>query len=57
MKKKDNRGGYREGAGRKLGVKFKEATVVMRVPVSLVAKVKALIAGSRKKQLSPRPVR
>lgn len=43
-----NHGGKRKGSGRKPGrfvntVK-KEATVVMRVPVSLIQKVKALIA-------------
>lgn len=41
MKKKENRGGARPGAGRP---KTKEDTVVIRVPVSLVPKIKAMIA-------------
>lgn len=40
MKKKENRGGTREGAGRP---KIKEDTVVIRVPKSLQEKVKDLI--------------
>lgn len=47
MKKKDNRGGARKGAGRKPGrfVKTvkKEKTVVMRIPLSKVEAVKKLI--------------
>lgn len=39
-KKKEKRGGYREGAGRP---KVKEDTVVIRVPVSKVDAVKKLI--------------
>lgn len=47
--KKENRGGPRKGAGRKPGkkafknVKKKEATKVMRIPISLVKKVEAMI--------------
>jgi hypothetical protein len=40
MSKKFKKGGKREGAGRP---KIKEDTVVMRVPKSLVGKVKSLI--------------
>lgn len=44
--KKENRGGKRPGAGRP---KTKEDTVVMRVPKSLVPKVKEMIAKHNKK--------
>jgi hypothetical protein len=50
MKKKENRGGARNGAGRKPGkkafinVEKKEATKVMRVPVGLVEAVQDLIS-------------
>lgn len=47
-KKKPQHGGAREGAGRKAGITFKEATVVMRVPVSLVRDIKKLISNSLK---------
>lgn len=46
MKKKDNRGGKRPGAGRP---KTKEDTVVIRVPKSLIQKVKEMIAKHKKK--------
>lgn len=46
MKKKTH-GGARNGAGRKP----KEPTVVRRVPLSVLAKVDALIAETRKKKL------
>lgn len=46
MKKgKENRGGARKGAGRP---KTKEDTVVMRVPKSLVPKVKSMIEKHRR---------
>jgi hypothetical protein len=45
MKSKPQRGGARKGAGRKLGVTFKEETKVMRIPVSKVAAVKKLISS------------
>lgn len=49
MKKKTSHGGPRKGAGRKPGkkafknVKKKEDTKVMRIPLSLVKKVEAMI--------------
>lgn len=43
MKKKTH-GGKRKGAGRPEGTTRKEPTVVMRVPVALVAAIKKLIA-------------
>jgi len=45
MKKTPPHGGARKGAGRP---KTKEDTVVMRIPVSLVNKVKSLISRVRK---------
>lgn len=45
MPKKKPHGGKRKGAGRKLGVKFKEPTVVMRIPLSKVEAVKKLISS------------
>jgi hypothetical protein len=42
--KKEKRGGKRKGAGRP---KTKEETKVMRIPLSLVAAVKALIAAKK----------
>ena len=42
----ENRGGKRKGAGRP---KTKEDTVVIRVPKSLVPKVKEMIIKHRKK--------
>lgn len=56
MKKKSTRGGAREGAGRKPGKKAfkntvkKEATKVIRIPLSLVPVVMKLI-----KQHTPSP--
>lgn len=47
-RKKDNRGGRREGAGRPV---TEEPTKVMRVPESLVPKVETLIAKHKKKKL------
>lgn len=46
-KKKENRGGARKGAGRP---KTKEDTVVIRVPKSLVPKIKELIKKHSPKQ-------
>jgi hypothetical protein len=46
-KKKDNRGGKREGAGRP---KTKEETKVRRIPVSLLPAVDDLIEDYRKSQ-------
>lgn len=46
MKKKDNRGGQREGAGRP---KTKEDTIVMRIPLSKIDQVKKLIGKSKDK--------
>lgn len=42
--KEENRGGAREGAGRPK----KEPTVFMRIPKSLVARIKKIISKHRK---------
>jgi hypothetical protein len=47
-KKKENRGGAGRGQGRKPGIKFKEGTKVMRIPLSLVPAVESLISKSNK---------
>lgn len=44
---KGKSGGYRKGSGRKK--KFGEATVPMRIPVSIVPKVEKLIDQVKKK--------
>ena len=43
MKKKKPHGGARPGAGRKEGVRYKEETKVIRVPVSKIEEIKALL--------------
>lgn len=48
---KENRGGKREGAGRKPGITFKEQTKVRRIPVSLLPKVDAMIEKHKVKKI------
>lgn len=47
---KSNHGGYRDGAGRKINSgKYKEETVQIRIPVSLIPKVRAMLDKLEKK--------
>ena len=49
MKKRNTHGGSRKGAGRPTGTTKAEETKVMRVPLSIVAKVEGMIRTARKK--------
>lgn len=43
MPKKNHHGGKRKNSGRKKGVKFKEPTVVKRIPISKIEEVQNLL--------------
>lgn len=50
--KKENRGGYRENAGRKKGTKTAEPTEVIRVPKALIAEIKKMVKKRKKALVS-----